>query len=219
MPITARPVKFLPPLPRPTPPPTPPPAPPPKPLDEAESAPSMARFMSGISGRAIWAEALLEVILLALLVRLLGVLGFCLALVATARSPPPPPPAPVAKAFGSLFWITATETTQAVARKSRPAWISNETIRPWPPNFSQRRAQADIPALTLRGSGSGAGVAAAGTSSTGGGGGGADGERGRRRGGWGGVKSTGRMKGLYHPRPNGKVKRPGSDFVRNSERV
>jgi hypothetical protein len=86
--------------------------------------------MSGISGRAIVAVELFEVILLALLVRLLGVLGFCLALACTARSPLDPPPAPVAKAFGSFFWLVVTETTQAVARKRSPPWMSSETIKP-----------------------------------------------------------------------------------------
>ena len=82
-------------------------------------APRATRLRSGISGKAICAFAFLDVIFEALLVRLLGALGFTLVFCAIARSPPLPPPAPVAKVLGSFFWMTATDTTHAVAVNSR----------------------------------------------------------------------------------------------------
>ncbi len=79
-------------------------------------APRATRLRSGISGRAIWALAFLDVIFVALLVRLLGEFGFAVVFWAIARSPLFPPPAPVAKVLGSFLLLVATDTTQAVAK-------------------------------------------------------------------------------------------------------
>ena len=158
------------------------------------------RFRSGISGRAIWALALLDVMREALLVRLLGEFGFALVFYAIARSPPRPPPAPVAKVLGSFLLLVATDTTQAVAVNNSMPWINNDTAKPWPPNWKKRWLKIDFLGCPRGfGSGAGSGAAAATVSAGGGGGGGGVGARERSRGGLGGVESTGKTNDYIKP--------------------
>ena len=122
--MTGRATKFLPPPePMPLPVPMPPPEPPPKPLDAPPAiAPAIieeAEAEFGMSGSAIEAEALLEVMRVVVLARDLTFFGLTLRSVLFTRSPPEPPPAPVAKAFGSFLALSVTvETTNAAAMKT-----------------------------------------------------------------------------------------------------
>ena len=138
-PITGFATKFFPPPePMPLPVPMPPPEPPPKPL---EAPPAMAPEIIeeaeaelGMSGSAIDADALLEVMRVVVLASDLTFLGWILCWVFLTRSPPEPPPAPVAKVFGSFFALSVTvETTKAAAMKTRRTWIARETERPLAP--------------------------------------------------------------------------------------
>ena len=142
--MTGRATKFLPPpepMPRPV--PMPPPEPPPKPLDEPPAiAPEIieeAEAEFGMSGSAIEAEALLEVIRVVVLARDLTFLGLTLRSVLFTRSPPEPPPAPVAKVLGSFLALSVTvETTNTAATKTSRMWIASETERPLAPMRCQR---------------------------------------------------------------------------------
>ena len=161
-------------------------------------APRATRLRSGMSGRAICELALLEVMRVALLVTLLGALGFALVFCAIARSPPLPPPAPVAKVLGSFLLLVATDTTQAVAVNNSRPWTNNDTAKPCPPIWKKRWLKIDFLVCPGGlGSGSGSGAVKATVSTGGGGGGGVVGARGRRRGGLGGVESTREEGGVY----------------------
>ena len=138
-PMTGFATKFLPPPePMPLPEPIPPPEPPPKPLEAPPAiAPEIieeAEAELGISGSAIEAEALLEVMRVVVLASDLTFLGCTLRSVLLTRSPPDPPPAPVAKVFGSFLALSVTvETTKAAAIKTSNTWIASETERPLAP--------------------------------------------------------------------------------------
>jgi len=86
-----------------------PPAIAPEIIEEAE-----AEF--GMSGSAIEAEALLEVMRVVVLARDLTFFGLILRSVLFTRSPPEPPPAPVAKVFGSFLPLSVTVETTKTGR-------------------------------------------------------------------------------------------------------
>jgi hypothetical protein len=50
----------------------------------------------------------------------------------------------VAKVLGSFFWMTATDTTQTVARNNSSPWIANEAARPSPPKRKMRWLKIDF---------------------------------------------------------------------------
>ena len=136
--------KFLPPpepMPRPV--PMPPPEPPPKPLEEPPAiAPEIieeADAEFGMSGRAMEAEALLEVMRVVVLASDLTFFGLILCWVFLTRSPPEPPPAPVANWLGSFLALSVTvETTKAAAMKMSKAWKAIDTERPLAPMRCQK---------------------------------------------------------------------------------
>jgi hypothetical protein len=79
---------------------------------------------------------------------------------------------------------------------SRRPWIASDATRPSPPNRKNRWLKIDFLGFP---SGAGSGAAAATFSAGGGGGGGVVGTRGRRRGGLGGVESTGKKDEYINP--------------------
>ena len=143
-PMTGFATKFLPPPePMPLPAPIPPPAPPPKPLEAPPAvAPEIieeADAELGMSGKAMEAVALLDVMRVVVLARDLTFFGWTLRSVLFTRSPPEPPPAPVAKVFGSFLALSVTvETTKAAAMKTSTTWTARETDRPLAPIRCQK---------------------------------------------------------------------------------
>ena len=109
-----------------------PPAIAPETIEEAEAE-------LGISGRAMEAEALLEVMRVVVLASDLTFFGCTLRSVFFTRSPPEPPPAPVAKALGSFFALSVTvETTKAAAMNTRRTWNAIDTESPLAPIRCQK---------------------------------------------------------------------------------